>query len=67
MAQRKENAAATEHITNPDEVRKWVQVRRPPGMSDEEFQLWEMEVISMIAVSGALLKGHFLLGPGEEG
>ena len=42
-------------ITDPEEVRKYVRVR-------EAHKDYEEEIIRMIAESGAILEGHFILG-----
>jgi len=41
-------------ITNPEEVRKLITVREPHKAHEEE-------IINMIAESGAILEGHFIL------
>lgn len=47
-------AFATRTITNPEEVRKLLKVR-------EEFKDFEEQIINMIAKSGALLEGDFII------
>lgn len=42
-------------ITDPEEVHKYVQVREP-------YKDIEEELIQMIAKSGAILEGHFIIG-----
>ncbi len=51
--------APVERITNPKEVRKYITVR-------PEYKEYEEEIINIIAKSGALFKGHFVLGPDVE-
>ncbi len=41
-------------ITNPEEVRRLVTVREP-------YKPYEEEIINMIAESGAIMEGHFIL------
>lgn len=41
-------------ITDPEEVRKFIKVR-------EEYKDIEEEIIQMIAKSGAILEGHFII------
>lgn len=57
---------STERITDIEEVRKLVQVRRLPWMTDEQYKEHEEEILRMIADSGAILKGHFVLGPDQD-
>jgi hypothetical protein len=51
--------AEVRRITDPDEVRKYITVR-------DEYKDMEDLLIKMIAESGALLEGHFLLGEDQN-
>lgn len=48
-----------ESVTDIEEVRKLIQVR-------PEYKEYEEEILRIIVKSGALLKGHFRLGPDED-
>jgi hypothetical protein len=61
----KRTECSIERITDIEEVRKLVTVRRPPWMDDKQYKEREEKILRMIADSGAILKGHFELGPDD--
>lgn len=55
-----------ERITDIEEVKKLVRVRHLPWLTNEENKKREERILQMIADSGAILKGHFELGPDQD-